>query len=111
MARGWEREGRADFAGGKRDFIDLCKWKVAIEMEWSRFEMFFRDFFRFILLYDRKQIDVGIILTYDEMAYTRWNGEAKAYKSDRASLQKLTDFLKGDYASVVPVPLWCIGIE
>jgi len=66
---GWEKEGRAEFSTDKNDYLDLCKSKVVIEMEWSRFEMFFRDFFRFMLLYERKQIDVGIIITYDEMAY------------------------------------------
>ncbi len=80
-------------------------------MEWSRFEMFFRDFFRFMLLYERRQIDLGVILTYDEMAYHRWSGEAKPYKSARASFQRVTDFLSRDYATVVRVPLWCIGIE
>jgi hypothetical protein len=73
--------------------------------------MFFRDFFRFMLLHERREIDVGIIITLDEMAYQRWQGEAKAYKSARASLQKLVDFLRGDYSSVVNVPIWCIGIE
>jgi hypothetical protein len=108
---GWEAEGKADFRTDKDDYLDLCKRKVAIEMEFSRFEMFFRDFFRFMLLYERREIDAGIIITFDEMAYQRWEGEAKAYKSARASFRKLVDFLKGDYASVVSVPLWCIGIE
>jgi len=111
ISHGWEKEGRAEFSTEKRDYLDLYKNQVAIEMEWSRFEMFFRDFFRFMLLYQRKHIDLGIIITYDEMAYQRWQGEAKSYKSARASLQKLTDFLKGDYSAVVNVPLWCIGIE
>jgi hypothetical protein len=110
-AHGWKKEGRADFSTDKKDALDLCKWKVAIEMEFSRFEMFFRDFFRFILLYERREIDVGVILTLDEMAYQRWQGGAKSYRSARASLLKLVDFLKGDYGSVVRVPLWCIGIE
>jgi len=111
VARGWEREGRADFKTDKRDSLDLCKWKVAIEMEFSRFEMFFRDFFRFMLLYERQEIDVGIIITLDEMAYQRWQGGVKSYKSARASLQKLVDFLKGDYSAIVRIPIWCIGIE
>lgn len=108
---GWAKEGIADFSTDKRDALDLCKWKVAIELEFSRFEMFFRDFFRFMLLYERREIDVGIIITLDEMAYEQWQGEVSSYRSARASLQRLVDFLKGDYASVVRVPLWCIGVE
>lgn len=111
LERNWIPEMPIVFSDGKRDFIDLMKDRLAIEMEWSRFEMFFRDFFRFMLLYERKQIDVGIIITYNDEAYARWNGEAKPYKSARASLSKLTDFFSGDYASVVTVPIWCIGIE
>lgn len=108
---GWISEGKAEFSAQKHDAIDLWKSKVAIEMEWSRFEMFFRDFFRFMLLYEQQRIDAGVIITYDEMAYQRWSGEAKAYRAARASFHRLTDFLKGDYSTIVRVPLWCIGIE
>jgi hypothetical protein len=111
VERGWQKEGIADFSTDKKDAIDLCKWRVAMEMEFSRFEMFFRDFFRFMLLYERREIDVGIILTLDEMAYEQWQGGVRSYRSARASLQRLVDFLRGDYSSVVRVPLWCIGIE
>ncbi len=111
VQRGWTKEGRADFNTDKNDFLDLCKWKVAIEMEFSRFEMFFRDFFRFMLLYERREIDAGIIITLDELAYEQWQGDVKAYRSARASFKRLVDFLRGDYSSVVTVPIWCIGIE
>jgi len=83
---GWQKEGIADFSTDKRDTLDLCKWKVAIEMEFSRFEMFFRDFFRFMLLYERREIDVGIIITLDQMAYDQWRDGVPSYKSARASL-------------------------
>lgn len=108
---GWEKELKVDFKTDKDDFLDLYKDKIAIEMEYSRFEMFFRDFFRFMLLYERGEIDLGIIITFDEMAYQRWSGEAKPYKSARASLNKVVDFLQGDYSSIIRVPIWCIGIE
>jgi len=111
VKRGWEKEARADFSTDKSDSLDLCKWKVAIEMEFSRFEMFFRDFFRFMLLYERKEIDVGVIITLDEMAFERWQGESKPYRAARARFDRLVDFLKGDYATVVKVPILCIGIE
>jgi len=109
--KGWQPEWRADFKTDKEDYLDLCKWRVAIEMEYSRFEMFFRDFFRFMLLYERKEIDAGIIITLDKMAYERWGNGSLAYESARASQQKLVDFLKGDYSAVVDAPIWCIGIE
>lgn len=111
VVKGWSKEGRADFNTDKSNFLDLCKWKVAVEMEFSRFEMFFRDFFRFMLMYDKKEIDVGIIITLDEKAFFHWQPYSKPYKSARASFTKLVDILKGDYRSVVKAPIWCIGIE
>ena len=108
---GWEAEARADFNTDKSDSLDLCKGRVAIEMEFSRFEMFFRDFFRFMLLYERKEIDLGVIITLDEMAFERWKGESKPYRAARARFDRLVDFLKADYATVVKVPIICIGVE
>jgi len=111
IKNGWTKEGRANFHTDKNDYIDLCKWKVAIEMEFSRFEMFFRDFFRFMLLYERREVNAGVIITLDELAYEQWQGEVKVHRSARASFKRLVDFLRGDYSSVVTVPIWCIGIE
>lgn len=108
---GWTGEGRADFNTDKNNFLDLCKWKVAIEMEFSRFEMFFRDFFRFMLMFDKKEVDVGVVITLDDTAFEHWQTGSKAYKSARASFSKLVDILKGDYRTIVKVPIWCIGIE
>ena len=88
LKNGWEKESRAYFKTNKSDYIYLYKKRVPIEMEYSRFEMFFRDFFRFMLLYERQEIDAGVIITLDEMAYLRWKGEAKSYKPARASLEK-----------------------
>ncbi len=64
-----------------------------------------------MLLFERKEIDVGIIITLDEMAFDKWQKGVKPYKSARANLQRLIDFLRGDYSSIIKVPLWCIGIE
>ena len=72
---------------------------------------FFGDFFRFLLLYDHREIDVSVIITYDEMAFRNWGTGVDSYRSARASLQRLIDFLEGRYATVVRVPMWCMGIE
>jgi hypothetical protein len=109
--QGWSTEKAVSLSEGKEDFVDLYKDKVAVEMEWSRFEMFFRDFFRFMLLYERNEIEVGITLTLDDMAYERWGDGSPSYRAARANLGRLVDFLKGDYHTVVRVPIWCIGIE
>jgi hypothetical protein len=108
---GWQKEKSVKFKTEKKDFVDLYKANIALEMEFSRFEMFFRDFFRFMLLYAHREIDVGVIITLHEMAFAHWHSEAKSYRAARASYDKLVGFLEGDYASVIAVPLWCIGIE
>jgi len=108
---GWDKEIEIPLGTGKADYCDLAKNRIALEQEYSRFEMFFRDFFRFMLLYDQREIDVGVIITYDEMVFRNWGTGVRPYRSARASLQRLIDFLEGRYATVVRVPLWCIGIE
>jgi len=108
---GWEAEVKIDLGTGKTDKCDLLKNRIAIEQEYSRFEMFFRDFFRFLLLYDKRLIDTGVIVTYDESAFAHWGKAVPSYRSARASLGRLTDFLEGEYATVVRFPLWCVGIE
>lgn len=108
---GWKVEVKIPLGTGKTDKCDLMKNRIAIEQEYSRFEMFFRDFFRFLLLYDKREIDAGVIITYNESAFTNWGKAVPSYKSARASLRRLTDFLEGEYATVVKFPLWCIGIE
>lgn len=73
--------------------------------------MFFRDFFRFMLLYERREIDAGVIITLDEMVYVHWQGETNAYRSARASFKRLVDFLRGDYSAVMTVPILVLGLN
>ena len=111
VARGWDSETEIPLGTGKSDYCDLSKNRVFVEQEYSRFEMFFRDFFRFILLHDERKLDVGVLITYDSSAFERWGSGVSSYRAARASLQKLIDFLEGKYSAVVRVPIWCIGIE
>jgi hypothetical protein len=108
---GWETEIEIPLGTGKSDYCDIGKNRVFIEQEYSRFEMFFRDFFRFLLLYDERRLDVGVIITHDESVFDRWGRGVKSYSSARASIGKLIDFLEGKYSGVVRVPIWCIGIK
>jgi len=108
---GWTAEVEILLGTDKSDFCDLVKNRVFIEQEYSRFEMFFRDFFRFLLLYDERKLDVGVLITYDNSAFEKWGTAVSSYRAARASLQKLIDFLEGKYSAVVRVPIWCIGIE
>ena len=107
----WTAEVEIPLGTGKSDYCDLSKNGIFIEQEYSRFEMFFRDFFRFLLLYDERRLDVGVLITYDDSAFEKWGTAVGSYRAARASLQKLIDFLEGKYSAVVRVPIWCIGIE
>lgn len=98
---GWEKETEIPLGTGKSDYCDLSKNGVFIEQEYSRFEMFFRDFFRFLLLHDERQLDVGILITYDDSAFDNWGTAVSSYRAARASLGKLIDFLEGKYSAVV----------
>lgn len=98
-------------SNGKKDYCDIYKNKLYIEQEYSKFETLFRDFFRFILLEDKGELDVGIVICYDKSAFDSWGNGVPSYKSNRATLQRAEDFLKGDYGSVIRVPIWIIGID
>ena len=107
----WELEKKIPLSKGKSDYCDIYKNKLFIEQEYSKFETLFRDFFRFILLEDKGELDVGIVICYDKTAFKSWGSGVSSYKSSRATLQRAIDFLKGDYGTVVRVPIWIIGIE
>ena len=107
----WELEKEIPLGTEKSDKCDIVKNKVYIEQEYSKFETMFRDFFRFLLLYDRGDLDVGVLICYDDSAFNRWGENVVSYKSNRATLQRARDFLTGNYRTVVRVPIWVIGIE
>jgi hypothetical protein len=114
---GWTREYPIELSSSKKDTVDLFKNRIAIEQEYSRFEAFFRDFFRLMLLYDERTIDVGVIITYSPEAFEDWQGRfvrtgtVQSYRASRASLHRLRDFLEGKYKTIVRIPIYCIGIE
>lgn len=115
--QGWKKEHEIELSPQKRDSVDLFKNRVAIEQEYSKYETLFRDFFRLILLYDERLIDVGVIITYSKKAFKNWEREyrstrkVKPYSASRASLDRIKDFLEGKYNTVIRIPLYCIGIE
>ena len=108
---GWETEKEIPLGTRKSDYCDIAKGKLFIEQEYSKFETLFRDFLRFMLLFDRGDLDVGLVICYDSSAFDRWENKDTRWKSARATLQRAKDFLEGDYKTVLRVPMWIIGIE
>lgn len=110
-AIGWELEKEIPLGTDKSDYCDIVKNRVYIEQEFSKFETLFRDFLRFLLLYDSGELDVAVVICYDLSAFSRWSRNVESYRSNKATLQRARDFLNGSYRTVIRVPIWVIGIE
>lgn len=107
----WEDEHEESFSDDKRDFVDLHKGNVFIEIETGQRIAFFRDFFRFEVLKKDKKLAAGIIITLDEMELSKILKDK--YNSSRASFQKLDAILNGKtskYKEHITVPIWYIGV-
>jgi hypothetical protein len=65
---GWRREALVSPRTAKRQYFDLFKERVAIEIELSNRELLYRDYLRFAVAETEGRLDVGIILVLDEDA-------------------------------------------
>ncbi len=69
MRAGWHRETPVTLRrGSRRQYFDLYKDRVAIEIEISSRAMLYRDYIRFLLAESDGQIDVGVLLLLDHDA-------------------------------------------
>ena len=64
-----------------------------------------------MILQGKNELEVGVIICYCNTSFHRWNPKVKSYKSSRARLERVEDFLKGEYGREVTVPILVIGIE
>ena len=108
---GWQTQVPVDLATKSHHTIDLLKWSVAVEVELSRFEMVMKELFKFMVLYARGEIELGLILTLDDAVFESWRNGVPSHKGVRASLAKTVDFLESDMGKLVQMPIWCIGIR
>lgn len=70
-SREWELEKEIPLGTKKSDYCDIVKNRVYIEQEFSKFETLFRDFLRFLLLFDSGELDVAVLICYDQIAFSR----------------------------------------
>ena len=101
---GWSNEQLVSEDTVRRHYFDLYKERVAIEIEFARNEFLYRDYFRFLLAYNKGMIDVGVIITLDPRAK-----EAYEYRSVRPDIE----YAKDDFQWLMPVlgvPIWVIGV-
>ena len=104
VEKGWSKETLISKDVAHKQFFDLYKEKVAIEIEFSRNEFLYRDYFRFLLAYNTGLIDVGVIITLDKKAKEQYE-----YDTVRPDL----DYAADDFQWLKPVlavPIWVLGV-
>lgn len=105
--RGWKSEVLVSNRTFRRHYFDLYKERVAIEVEFSQREMFYRDYFRFLLAEREGMIDVAVIITRD------LHLEAHTVDSvgpARADIQQVRDDLTW-MRNLLRIPIWVIGLS
>ncbi len=105
--------------------IDLCKGRVACEVQWnSKDGVFSRDLTTFRLLHELDIISVGVVITrcdelqeiFDSLGYVKdkrdeWQRVAAKYPSSTTHWAKLMNRIRGGDAGMCPVLLIGIGKE
>lgn len=86
--------------------VDCYKNRVAIEVEWNNKDPFFdRDLNNFRLLFHRKAISVGVIITRASELQEIFNdlGKGTSYGTSTTHWNKLTPRIDGDGAEGCPI--------
>jgi hypothetical protein len=104
-AQGWS--GEVPVVEGKlhTQYFDFFKNRVAIEIEFSRYEFIYRDFIRFLAAYNENKIDVGVIITN-----TRAGLDRIKYKSSGPNYERVCEELSW-LRPTLTVPIWVIGLK
>lgn len=63
-SKGWNKEELVSPALTKRQSFDNYRDRIAVEIEFSRYEFVYRDYFRFLLAYNEDKIDVGVLIVF-----------------------------------------------
>lgn len=107
IRRGWKSEVLVSNRTFRRHYFDLYKERVAIEVEFSRREMFYRDYFRFLLAEREGMIDVGVIITRDQSLEAH---VVEPLEPSRADIQQVRDDLSW-MRTWIRIPIWVIGVR
>ena len=105
LGRGWAKEEPVSDSQTHRQFFDLFKERVAIEIEFSRYEFIYRDYFRFLSAYNADKIDVGVLII---------NADPKAGRVKHPAVAPSLARVKDDLAWLRPtltVPLWIVALK
>ncbi|NJM55713.1 MAG: hypothetical protein HC841_07240 [Verrucomicrobiae bacterium] len=102
---GWQKEVPVSPDEAHEQRFDLLKDRVAVEIEFSRYEFLYRDYLRFLSAYNADRIDVGVLITHSQsgLARTKHPSGAPSITRARADLAWLRP--------TVTVPIWLIGLK
>lgn len=107
LEHGWEAEALVSPRTERRQYFDLLKDRVAIEIELSNRERLYRDYLRFQLAEADDRIDVGVILMLDDDArFVHPCG----LRTSLPRLEDAVDDLKALH-DCVAVPIWLVGLS
>ncbi len=104
---GWKSEVLVSGRTFRRHYFDLCKDRVAIEIELSQRETLYRDYLRFLLAEQEGMIDVGVIITWDARLEANFVEPAS---HTRVDLQQVRDDLSW-LGYWLRTPIWVIGVS
>jgi hypothetical protein len=105
LKHGWNGEEPLVKGEFHTQYFDFYKARVAIEIEFSRYEFVYRDFIRFLAAYNADKIDVGVIVTN-----TRDGLKRIKHKSSGPSYERICEELDW-LRPTLTVPLWIIGLK
>lgn len=105
IGRGWQSEVLVMENQPHEQRFDLMKDRVAIEIEFSRYEFLSRDYIRFLAAYNRDKIDVGVLITTAKSGLGRIKHKAVAPYVDRVKAD--LEWLRG----TITVPIWVVGLK
>ena len=107
LRHGWRAESLVSARTAHRQYFDLYKDRVAIEIELTNREMLYRDYLRFQVAETEGTLDVGVIIVFDRDP--RYSSTETAHNS-HPHLEDVVDDLKA-LRGLVAVPIWVLAIS
>lgn len=106
LEHGWEPEVLVSARAAKRQYFDLYKDRVAIEIELSSRDLLYRDYCRFQMADAEGRLDVGVILLLDD-----YGGKVQplSFRGSGPRLEDVADDLKL-LRNTLDVPVWVIAL-
>ncbi len=83
------------------------KYRIGVEIEFSRYEMLYRDYMRFIRADQANMVDVGILIVFADEALAN---SSKKWPEHAPKLRDVKDDLKLFYPTIT-IPILAIGLK